>query len=32
MGSGIYDSYFHHDPAEVSKCMLCYEHCISKTL
>ena len=25
MGSGIYDCYFHHDPAEVSKCMLCYD-------
>ena len=25
MGSGIYDFYFHHDPAEVSKCMLCYD-------
>ena len=25
MGSGIYDGYFHHDPAEVSKCLLCYD-------
>ena len=30
MGSGIYDSYFHHDPAEVSKCMLCYDPECSK--
>jgi len=25
MGSGVYEHYFHHDPAEVSKCMLCYD-------
>ena len=30
MGSGIYDCYFHHDPAEVSKCMLCYDPDCSK--
>ena len=30
MGYGIYDYYFHFDPAEVSKCILCYDPACSK--
>ena len=30
MGSGKYDCYFKHDPAEVSKCLLCYDPECSK--